>query len=123
MTWTLSYGNPGAAQLQSAVLQDTLPPGFSYVSSSSSPSLGAPTVIPGSQTLLRWSVGNVNASTPAAGTVTITARAGAITNGTGTPPQQTFTSNATLTGRDPGGTSYSVNASADVTVQALDITR
>ena len=48
-------------------------------------------------------------------------RAGrAITSGTGTPPQQTFTNNATLLRKDASGNDYSVNASADVIVQALD---
>jgi uncharacterized repeat protein (TIGR01451 family) len=122
-TWTLSYGNNGSSALLAATLQDTLPPGFSYVSSASSPSLPAPTVIPApSGTIVRWSLGTLAAGTPAAGTVTITARAGAVTAGTGTPPQQTFTNGALLTGTDGGGTTFSASASANVVVQALDIT-
>ncbi len=85
VTWTISYGNTGAAALLNSVVEDTLPPGFTYVSSSSSPSLGAPTVIPGSQVKVRWNKGTINANTPNSGTVTITARAGAVTNGSGDP--------------------------------------
>ena len=55
---------------------------------------------------MRWNVGTIAAGTPNAGTVTITARAGAVTGGTGTPPQQTFTNNATLVGTDAGGTPF-----------------
>jgi len=120
ITWTLTYGNNGGSALQSSTVQDTLPAGFTYVSSSSSPSLAAPTVIPGTQTVVHWNTGTVAANTPAAGTITITARAGQLTNGTGTPPTQTFTNNATLTGTGAGA-SFSANASATVDVQALPI--
>ena len=124
VTWTLGYGNPGGAALLDAVLQDTLPEGFTYVSSTSSPGLPAPTVIPSpSGTIVRWNVGTIAPGTPNAGIVTITAKAGAITNGTGTPPRQTFTNNATLVGRDAGGTAYAAEpASASVIVQDLDLT-
>src|SRR4051812_11254575 len=97
VSWTLAYGNTGAAALNGGLVQDTLPAGFVYVSSSSTPSI-APTVIPGSQTILRWNVGAIPANTPSAGTITVTARAGAAT-----PPQQTFTNNALLRGTDAGG--------------------
>jgi uncharacterized repeat protein (TIGR01451 family)/uncharacterized repeat protein (TIGR02543 family) len=120
VTWTLSYGNNGGSALNGSTVQDTLPAGFTYVSSSSSPSLGAPTVIPSSQTSVRWSTGTLAASTPAAGTITITARAGQLTNGTGDPLTQTFTNNATLAGTS-SGTTFSANASATVDVEALPI--
>src|SRR4029079_2968406 len=123
VSWTLTYGNTGTASLLNTVLQDTLPVGFAYISSSSSPSLGAPTVIPAaSGTIVRWNSGTIAANTPSAGTVTIVARAPAVTNGTGVPLQQTFTNAATFAGKDAGGTSYSTAASADVTIQALDVT-
>ena len=123
VTWTLSYGNSGAAALLGTTLEDKLPPGFSFISSSSSPSLGAPTVIPAaSGTIVRFNVGTIPATTPSAGTVTINARAGPVTAGSGDPPQQTFTNNATLKGQDAAGNPFSVAASADVVVQALDIT-
>ena len=67
-----------------------------------------------SGTIVRWSLGTLAAG--ASGSVTITARAGAITSGT----EQIFTNTATLSGKDSGGTPYDVDASADVTVQALD---
>src|SRR5262249_12351186 len=115
VTWTMSYGNTGTVALSSSVIQDTLPPGFSYVSSSSSPSLGAPSAIRAAGgTSVRWNAGTIPASTASQGTVTIPARAGPPTGGSGTPPQQTFTNRATLTGRDPGGTTFSTSASADV---------
>ena len=120
VTWTLHYGNNGGSTLQGSTVQDTLPAGFTYVSSSSSPSLSAPTVIPGTQTTVRWSTGSIAANTPTAGTITVTARAGQITNGTGDPLTQTFTNNAKLTGTS-SGTSYSATASATVDVQALPI--
>ena len=123
VTWTLTYGNTGAEQLLNTVLQDTLPPGFTYVTSSSTPSLGAATVIPApSGTIVRWNVGTITANTPTAGTVTLTARAGAVTSGTGDPLQQTFTNRGTLKGKDVGGNEYSADASATVVVQALDLT-
>jgi uncharacterized repeat protein (TIGR01451 family) len=121
VTWTLTYGDTGGAALQSGIVQDTLPPGFVYVSSSASPSLGVPKVIPGAQTIVRWNAGTVAANTASAGTITITARAGAITAGTGSPPLQTFTNNATLTGSDASANTYSAAASATVDDQALDI--
>src|SRR5262249_46140124 len=62
------------------------------------------------------------ANTPTVGTITLVARAGPMTAGTGTPPQQTFTNNATLTVNDLGGSTFTATASADTTVQALDIT-
>src|SRR5262249_48847917 len=123
VTWTLSYGNTGSVDLLNSVLQDTLPPGFSYVSTSSSPSLGAPSVIPAAGgTIVRWNAGTIPANTTGGRTVTITARARPPTGGSGTPPQQTFTNHATLTGRDAGGTTFSTSARADVIVQALAIT-
>ncbi len=121
VSWTLAYGNTGAATLNGGLVQDTLPAGFAYVSSSSSPSI-TPTVIPGSQTILRWNVGAIPANTPSAGTITVTARAGNVTGGTGTPPQQTFTNNALLRGTDAGGTQYTQLATADVIVQAPSLT-
>ena len=64
------------------------------------PSLPAPTVIPSPDgTIVRWNVGTIAAGTPNAGTVTITAKAGAVTDGTGTPPQQTFTNDADARGQ------------------------
>ena len=64
VTWRLTYGNTGAGPLQIAVLEDTLPGGYTYVSSASSPSLPAPTVIPAaSGTILRWNVGSIAAQT------------------------------------------------------------
>jgi uncharacterized repeat protein (TIGR01451 family)/uncharacterized repeat protein (TIGR02543 family) len=120
VTWTLHYGNNGGGALTGSTVQDTLPAGFTYVSSSSTPSLGAPTVIPGTQTTLRWSTGTLAVNTPAAGTITVVARAGQVTNGTGTPPTQTFTNNATLTGTGAGA-QFSTSASATVDVQALPI--
>ena len=123
VTWTLSYGNAGSAALLGTTLQDVLPPGFAYVSSSSTPNLGTPTVIPaGSGTIVRWSVGTLAANTPNAGTVTITARAGPVTDGSGDPPQQTLTNSATLAGKDAGGNPFTATASADVVVEALPIT-
>ena len=124
VTWTLTYGNTGAGALQNAVLEDTLPGGYTYVSSASSPSLPAPTVIPAaSGTIVRWNVGSIAAQTSPAGSVTITARTGAITEGTGTPPHQTFANEATLVGRDTTGTEISAApASASVLEQAGDLT-
>jgi hypothetical protein len=81
-------------------------------------------VIPAaSGTIVRWNVGAIAAETSPAGSVTITARTGAITEGTGTPPHQTFTNRATLVGRDAAGTEFSAApASASVLEQARDIT-
>lgn len=114
VTWTLTYGNTGAATLLSPKLEDTLPAGFTYVSSSSSPSVGSPTVIPGSPVKVRWSLSNISANNPSAGTVTITARAGAVTNGVGDPAIQTFTNVARLTGTDSSAKIYAADASAQV---------
>jgi uncharacterized repeat protein (TIGR01451 family) len=121
VTWTLTYGNPGNADLLGVRLEDTLPTGFVYVSSSSSPSIGSPQVIPGTSTILRWNLGTIPANTAATRTVTITARAGSVTNGTGDPLQQTFTNNARLTGTDSGGASYRADASATVVVRKLAV--
>ena len=117
VTWTIEYGNTGAAALTDSQVEDTLPPGFTYVSSSSSPSLGAPTVIPGSQVKVRWNSGTISANTPNAGTVTITARAGAVTNGSGTPLQQTFTNTAKLSGTGAGGFNFEDEDTATVVVE------
>jgi uncharacterized repeat protein (TIGR01451 family) len=120
VTWTLHYGNNGSGALGGSTLEDTLPAGFAYVSSSSSPALGAPIVIPGAQTSVRWNTGAIAANTPAAGTITITARAGQITSGTGDPLTQTFTNNATLAGTGVFA-EFSADATATVDVQALPL--
>ena len=113
VTWTLNYSNTGSAALSNTVLQDTLPAGFTYQSSSSSPSI-TPTVIVGPPGIIKWNIGTLAAN--ATGSVTITALAGPVTSGTGNPLTQTFTNNATLTG-DSSGTNYSQSASAQVSVQ------
>ncbi len=92
-------------------------PPASLTSSSSSPSLGAPTVIPGPQVKVRWNAGTIAANAPNAGTVTITARAGAVTNGSGDPLQQTFTNTAKLSGTGPGGLPFSAQGTATVVVE------
>ncbi len=118
VTWTLTYGNGGSASLLNTVVQDTLPLGYTYSSSSSSASI-TPTVMPGSPAIVRWTVGTLAGG--ASGTLTLTAIAGPITSGTGNPLTQTFTNNATIAGTDAGGNSYNVAASAQVTEQQTDL--
>ncbi len=115
ITWTLSYSNPGAAALQNARLEDTLPPGFTF--SSATPA--ATTVIPGNPAIVRWNLGTL--APGASGSITLTARAGAVTAGVGDPPTQVFTNTATLSGTDAGGTPFSNDASAAVSVQRLPL--
>ena len=72
---------------------------------------------------MRWNVGTIAAGTPNAGTVTITARAGRGDGRHRQPPQQTFTNDARRSrARTTDGTTFTAAASADVVVQALDIT-
>src|SRR5207249_3767968 len=118
-SWTLTYGNAGAAPLLNTLVQDTLPPGFVYVSSSSSPALGNPLVIPGSPAIVRWNAGAVAANSPAAGTLTISALAGPVTSGTGNPLTQVFTNIASAGGEDASGAHYAAAASASISVQQL----
>lgn len=111
VTWTLAYQNLGTQTLLNAVVQDTLPPGFTFSSAIPTASL----VIPGSPTIVRWSLGSLAAG--ASGTITVNMLAGPVTAGVGDPPQQTFTNNVTLTGNDAANNSYSASASADVVVE------
>ena len=115
VTWTLAYNNTGTEALQNTVLEDTLPQGFTF--SSATPS--ATTVIPGNPAIIRWSLGTLAGG--ASGSITITALAGAVTNGVGDPPTQVFTNDATLSGQDAGGSLFTAGASADVSVQKLPI--
>ncbi len=115
VSWTLAYGNTGSAALQNAVLEDVLPPGFVFASASPA----ATTVIPAGSPIVRWNLGTL--APGASGSVTLTARAGAVTAGTGDPATQFFTNQAELRGQDAGGTSYTADASADVSVQALPL--
>lgn len=113
--WTLSYGNPGAASLLNTVLEDKLPLGFTLVSASPA----ATTVIPGNPTIVRWNLGTL--APGASGSVTLVARAGAVTAGMGDPLTQVFTNDAKLRGQDAGGTTFTASASAEVSVQELDL--
>ena len=112
--WTLDLRQHRRRRARRRPRQDTLPPGFAYVSSSSSPSLGAPTVIPGRRRSCAGTSGRSPATRRPPGTITVTARAGAVTSGTGDPPHQTFTNNATLTRHGRRRDAYTATASADV---------
>src|SRR5207253_2757280 len=57
VSWTLNYSNLGAQALLTPVVEDTLPPGFIFVSATPSPSL----VIPGPPTTLRWNLPTLQA--------------------------------------------------------------
>ena len=100
-----------------SVLEDVLPPGFLYTSSTSSPALASPLIIPGNPARIRWTIGTLAINQT--GSVTIKALAGPITDGAGDPPTQLFTNTATLTGKDAVGASYSNTATATVTLKGL----
>ncbi len=65
-TYTISYGNSGSAAIYNAVILDTLPPGMSYVSSST----GNETYT--GSNVIQYSVGTLNPNDQ--GSVTLTAR-------------------------------------------------
>jgi uncharacterized repeat protein (TIGR01451 family) len=100
VSWTLTYANTGTAVLSNALVIDTLPAGFQYVSASSNPAVGAPLVtpLPNGTTSLIWSMGTLLTSTVVTRTIVITATSPGISQGT-----QPFTNTAALSGNAVGG--------------------
>ena len=117
VTWTLTYSNTGDATLSSAVVEDVLPPGFVF--SSSTPA--ASQIIPASpSTIVRWDVGDL-AGPSGPFTITVTALAPSVIE---SPTR--FTNNATLTGTfTTGGTTLTLSDDAsaviDVETTALQL--
>ncbi|MBW6467738.1 MAG: DUF11 domain-containing protein [Coriobacteriia bacterium] len=103
--WTLSFRNTGDADLLDGVVEDLLPLGYAYKSSSLAPS----SVLqqPDGTTRIRWNVGTVVAK---AGARTITMSAFAPSD-----PGQ-YTNTVTLTGPDWAGFLYQASAASDVEV-------
>ena len=91
LVYTLDYENTGAAEAHNVVLNDTIPTGATYVSSSDSGVLAGGTVT--------WNLGTVAAGASASVTVTVTAPSttGAMTNTANLSAQNSPTVQATST--------------------------
>jgi uncharacterized repeat protein (TIGR01451 family) len=103
VTWTLTYRNTGAAALQNGVVEDILPAGFAF--KSSTPVASSVLPLAGGTTRVRWNVGPVAANSgPLA--ITISAYAPATVGN--------YINSTTFTGQDAGGASYSASDTAQV---------
>ena len=105
-TWSLNYSNTGLADLYDAVVEDILPVGFAY--KSSTPALSYPPVLqPDGTTRLRWNVGTLTAGA-AAQTITLEAFTPHVND------LAAFTNLVSLDGVDSEGAQYHAEDTADI---------
>lgn len=105
-TWSLNYSNTGLADLYNAVVEDILPVGFAY--KSSTPALSYPPVLlPDGTTRLRWNVGTLTAGA-AAQTITLEAFTPHVND------PASFTNLVSLDGVDSEGAQYHAEDTADI---------
>ncbi len=106
VTWIISYNNNGADTLYNAVLVDTLPLGFTIVSTT--PNYTSLSGGGGTPQILTWNLGDVPASS--GGSIEITVQTPNSVSGT-----QLFTNLVDLSGEDKNGLGgYSDSDTADV---------
>lgn len=107
VTWTITYGNPGAEPLYNTMVEDILPACIGYRSSAPSESV-PPVVLPDGKTRVRWYTGTL--APGESRTITITAFTPRVDGSC------VFTNTVALTGVDANGYNYRAEDTADVTV-------
>lgn len=111
-TWELSYKNAGASELLNTYIEDILPLGFSFKSSTPNPSSNV--LLADGRTRLRWNVGTLAANSTSA-KITLNAYVSKVIS----PPN--YVNTATILGNDRSGYSYSKSDTAEVTIIAPPI--
>ncbi len=108
VTWNLNYRNSGSAVLYNAVVEDILPAGFGF--KSSTPALSYPPVLlPDGTTRLRWNVGTLTGGA-AAQSISLTVYSPHVND------PASFTNHVSLVGYDADGIAYHDNDQAEVTL-------